>query len=106
MQQNVFENKFNIEYALLTIIKPGMAIEFTIKCANDVYLDLNNSCLLRYKSKRIKTSMITSNPINLTLHLMFRAIDIELIGRNVCNERSLPVSLIPEEFAQLCKETL
>ena len=45
MQQNVIENKFNREYAPLATIQPGMAIEFTVKGANDLYLDLNNSRL-------------------------------------------------------------
>ena len=45
MQQNVIENEFNREYAPLATIQPGMAIEFTVKSANDLYLDLNNSRL-------------------------------------------------------------
>ena len=45
MQQNVIENKSNIKYAPLATIQPGMAIEFTVKGANDLYLDLNNSHL-------------------------------------------------------------
>ena len=45
MQQNVIENEFNREYAPLATIQPGMAIEFTVKGANDLYLDLNNSRL-------------------------------------------------------------
>ena len=42
MQQNVFENEFNSQYAPLATIQPRMAIEFTVKGANDLYLDLNN----------------------------------------------------------------
>ena len=42
MQHNVKENEFNREYAPLATIKPNMAIEFTVKGANDLYLDLNN----------------------------------------------------------------
>ena len=45
MQKNVIKNEFNREYALLATIQPGMAIEFTVKSANDLYLDLNNSRL-------------------------------------------------------------
>ena len=45
MQQNVIENEFNREYAPLATIQPGMAIEFTVKSANHLYLDLNNSRL-------------------------------------------------------------
>ena len=35
MQQNVIENEFNREYAPLASIQPSMAIEFTVKSAND-----------------------------------------------------------------------
>ena len=38
MQQNVIENEFTREYAPLATIQPGMAIEFTVKSANDLYL--------------------------------------------------------------------
>ena len=46
MQKNVIENEFNFEYASLATIQPGMAIEFTVKSANDLYLDLNWRCYL------------------------------------------------------------
>ena len=42
-EQNVNENEFNSEYAPLTTIRPGVAIEFTVIIGNDFYLDLNNS---------------------------------------------------------------
>ena len=45
MQQNVIENKLNREYAPLATIQPGMAIEFTVIRANDLYFNLNNSRL-------------------------------------------------------------
>ena len=45
MQQNVIKNEFNREYAPLETIQQGMAIEFTVKSANDLYLDLNISRL-------------------------------------------------------------
>ena len=45
MQQNVIENEFNREYAPLTSIQPGSLIEFTVKGANGLYLNLNDSHL-------------------------------------------------------------
>ena len=45
MQKHVIENKFNCKYASLGKVQPGMAIEFTVKSANDLYLNLNNSRL-------------------------------------------------------------
>ena len=44
-QQNVIENKFNCKYAQLATIQQCMANEFAHKCANNLYLDLNNSRL-------------------------------------------------------------
>ena len=43
MQQNVIENQLNCKYAPHAIIKPSITIEFTVKGANDLYLDLNNA---------------------------------------------------------------
>ena len=87
IQQNVIENKFNREYAPLAIIQLGMAIEFTIKSENDLYLDLKNSRLhLIAKITKADGTNIDANTaaeINLTLHSMFREIGLEFNGRNV-----------------------
>ena len=68
-------------------IQPGMAIEFTVKGANDLYLNLNNSRLhVLAKITKADGTNIDANaaaPINLTLHSMFREIGLELNGRNV-----------------------
>ena len=81
MQQNVIENEFNREYAPLATIQPGMAIEFTVKGANDLYLDLNNSRLhVLAKITKADGTNIDANraaPINLTLHSIFREIGLE-----------------------------
>ena len=78
LQQNVIENEFNREYASLATIQPRMAIEFTVKGANDLYLNLNNSRLhvLAKITKADGTNFDanTAAPINLTLHSMFREI--------------------------------
>ena len=78
MQPNVIENKFNREYAPMATIQPGMAIEFTAKIANDLYLDLNNSRLhVLAKITKADGTNIDANiaaPINLTLHSMIREI--------------------------------
>ena len=78
MQQNLIENEFNRKYAPQATIKPGMAIEFTVKSANDIYLDLNNSRLhVIAKITKADGTNIDANTaalINLTLHSMFREI--------------------------------
>ena len=87
MQQNVIENEFNREYALLATIQLGLAIEFTVKSANDLYLDLNNSRLhvIAKITKADETNIDenTAAPINLTLHSMIREIGLEFNDRNV-----------------------
>ena len=87
MQQNVIENEFNREYAPLATIQPGVAIEFTVKAANDLYLDLNNSPVhLLVNITKADGTNIDANtvaPINLTLYSMLREIGLELNGQNV-----------------------
>ena len=110
MQQNVIENEFNHEYAPLATIQPGMVIEFTVKGANDLYLDLNNSRLhvLAKITKADGTNIEanTAGPINLTLHSMFREIGLELNGRNMgdTNQR-YPYRSHLESLLNFCKET-
>ena len=87
MQQNVIKNKFNHDYAPLVTIQLGMASKFTIKSANDLYLDLNNSHL-HVIAKITKTDGTNINPnraasINLTRNLMVREIKLKLNGQNV-----------------------
>ena len=89
LQKNVIENKFNREYAPLATIQPGITIEFTIKGANDLYLDLNNS-FVHVVSKittvdKTNIDTNTATQINLTLHSMFREIELEFNGQNVCD---------------------
>ena len=87
MQQNIIENEFNREYAPLATIQPNVAIEFTVKGANDLYLDLNNSRLhvlvKIIKADGTNIDANTAAPINTTLHSMFREIGLKLNGRNV-----------------------
>ena len=87
MQQNVIENNFNREYAPLATIQQYVAIEFTVKNANDLYLDLKTSRLnVLVKITTADGTNIEANsaaPINLTLNSMFREIELELNGRNV-----------------------
>ena len=81
MQQNVITKKFNREYASLATIQPNVAIKFTFKGANDLYLDLNNSRLhVLVKITKADGTNIDKNtaaPINLTLHSRFRDIGLE-----------------------------
>ena len=87
MQHNFIENEFNREYAPQNTIQWGMAIKFTVKGANVLYMDLNNSRLhvlakiTKADGKNINRN--TAALFKLTLHLMFREIWLKLNGRNV-----------------------
>ena len=109
MQQNVIENEFNREYAPLETIQPGMAIEFTVKSANDLYLDLNNSRLLVIakitKADGTNIDANTTGPINLTQHSMFREIGLEFNGRNVGDTSQLySYCSVLKSLLNFCKE--
>ena len=109
MKQNVIENEFNREYAPLETIQPGMAIEFTVQSANDLYLDLNNSPLhVIAKITKADGTNIDANiaaPINLTLHTMFREIGLEFNGPNVGDTSQLyPSRSVLERLLNICKE--
>ena len=86
-----------------------MAIEFTVKGANDVYLYLNNSHL-HVLAKIIKADGTnidrnTAALINLTLHSMFRVIGLELYGRNVGDKSKLyPYRYVLKSLLNYCKE--
>ena len=108
-QQNVIENIFNRESATLSTIQPNMAIEFTVKSANDLYLDLNNSRLhviakiTKANGKNIDAN--TAATINLTLHSMFREIGLDFNGRNVGDTSQLyPYRSVLESLLNFGKE--
>ena len=109
MQQNVIENEFNSEYALLATIQPGTAVEFAVKSTNDLYLDLTNS-LLHVIAKVTKADGTnidanTAAPINLTLHPIFREIGLEFNNRNVGDSSQLyPYRSVLASLLNFCKE--
>ena len=109
MQQNVIENEFNRKYAPLATIQSGMAIDITVKSANDRYLDMNNSRLhVIAKITKADGTNIDANTaatINLTLHSMFREIGLEFNGRNVGDTSQLyQYRSILESLFNFCKE--
>ena len=87
MQQNIIENEFNREYAPLATIQHNAPIEFMVKNAKDLYLDLNNSrmhVLAKItKADGANIDANTASPINLPLHPMFKEIAVELNCRDV-----------------------
>ena len=111
MLRHVIENKFIREYALLATIKPGMTIEFTFKCANDLYLDLNNSRLhvLVKITEQDETNIDpnTAALINQTLHSMFRQIKLQLKTMSAIRASFTRIAQfwkVCETFARRCKK--
>ena len=110
MQQNVIKNKFNHEYAPLATIKQGITIEFAVKGANDLYLNLHNSRLhVLAMIKNAHGTNIDANtvgPINLTQQQMFCEIGFESNGRNEgeTSQLNLYCSHL-ETLLNFCKET-
>ena len=85
-----------------------MAIEFSVKNANDLYLDLNNSRLHMLakitKAEGTNIDADTAGLINLTLHSMFREIGLELKCRNVRDTIKLyPFRSNLENLLNFCK---
>ena len=82
MQQNCLLNEFNRRFAPLASLAEDAPIEFLVKGADQLYLDLNDSRLhLRVKmTKADGTNMTaaTSAIINLPLHSLFREVSVEL----------------------------
>ena len=111
MQQNGIESDINCEDAPRATIQVDLAIEFTVKWANDIYLNFTKSRLhviVKFKKGQKNIDANRAAPINFTLHSMFREIGLELNGRNVGDTiqlyptRSVLKSLLT--FAQRCKK--
>ena len=105
MQQNIIENEFNHKYSPLATIQPGAAIEFTVKCSSDLYLDLNNLSLnvLAQKSRADRLNINTDSRSNQpdASHDIPR--DCRGVKRSKCRQHEPAVLLliIPEMFVQL-----
>ena len=86
-----------------------MAIEFTVKSANDLYMNLNNSRLHVIakitKADRTHIDANTAAQINLTLHSMFREIGLEVNRQNVGDTSQLyPYRSVLEGLLHFSKE--
>ena len=86
-----------------------MAIKFSVKGANDLYLDLNNSRL--HVLARItnadgtKLDAKTAGSIKVTPHTMFRNNRLELNSRNVGDTSQLDTyRSVLESLLNFCKE--
>lgn len=83
LQQNVIKDDFDQEYLPVNAIQPGAPIEFSIKTADDLYLDLDESrFIVSAKITKANGTNMDNNvraaPVNLLLHSLFREISATL----------------------------
>ena len=80
--QTIVEKEFDRMYLPGTALANQQPIEFTVKRANNLYLDLNDSYMVvRVKITNADGTNIganTAGPVNLTLHSLFREIEVRL----------------------------
>jgi len=75
-------------------LQAGAPIEFDIKGADNLYLDLNNSTLeIRARIVNADGTNLANDaqvsPVNLTLHSMFSSIEMEISGKTITNQNTL-----------------
>ena len=81
LQQTILLNKFDREFAPLASLQEGAPIQFMVKGADQLYLDLNESSLhLRVQITNADNTNIGANtrgPVNLMLHSLFSQMSVE-----------------------------
>ena len=75
-------------------LQHGAPIEFEVKGAGNLYLDLNNSKLeIKCKITNLDGTDIANDtaigPVNLTLHSLFSSIEMDICGRTITNQNTL-----------------
>ena len=83
LQQSIITDEFDQKYLPVNPIQRNAPIEFSIKSADNIYLDLDQSrVIVAVKiTKAIGTDMdanVQAAPVNLMLHIMFREISATL----------------------------
>lgn len=109
LQQTCVKNEYNREFNPLASIQPGAPIEFIVKGADLLYLDLNNTKLtVQAKITKENGQNIdadTAGPVNLAFHSLFREVSVEMNGRPVSEPNQLyPYRAYIETVLNYCKE--
>ena len=109
LQQTCVKNEYNREFNPLASIQSGAPIEFIVKGADLLYLDLNNTKLtVQVKITKENGTNIdadTAGPVNLGLHSLFREMSIELNGRPVSEPNQLyPYRAYIETILNYCSD--
>ena len=103
-------NEFDRVFAPLASLQQGAPIEFMVKGADQLYLDLNESLLLvRVMITKADNSDIgadTAGPVNLTLHSLFNKMSVEFNGKPVTEPNHLyPYRAYLETLIKYSEET-
>ena len=106
MQQHVIENELNREYAPLATIQPCVAIEFTVKGANDLYLTPEQLAPVYTRQdhqsgqNEHRREHSSSNQPDASLNVLRKWAGVK---RSKCyrHEPAVPVSLTPGNFSEL-----
>jgi hypothetical protein len=109
LQQTCVKNEYNRKFNPLASIQPGAPIEFIVKGADLLYLDLNNTKLTVHvkitKANGTNIEAAVAGPANLGLHSLFREMSIELNGRPVSEPNQLyPYRAYIETILNYCQE--
>ena len=83
LQQSIITDDFDQEFLPVNSIQPGAPIEFSIKSADNFYLDLDESrFIVRAKITKANGTDMDNNvraaPVKLLLHSLFREISATL----------------------------
>ena len=110
MQQNFLLNEFNRQFAPIASLADGAPIEFLVKGADQLYLDLNDSYLhLRVKMTKADGANMDANTgavINLPMHSLFREVSVEMNGKSVSEPNNLyPYRAYLETLVNFSRET-
>jgi len=110
MEQSVLLNEFDREFAPIAGLQQGAPIEFLVKGADQLYLDLNESVL--YVVAKItmadgtNIAAATAGPINLMLHSLFAQVSVEFNGKPVSEPNHLyPYRAYLETLINYSEET-
>ena len=111
LQQSIITDDFDQEYLPVNSIQLYAQIEFSIKSADNCYLDLDKSrFIVRVKITKATGTDIDNNvraaPVNLLLHSLFREISAELNDTLTSDSNPLyPYRAYLETFLNYSEET-
>ena len=92
--QAAIEKEYDRDFFPISALQHGAPIEFLVRGADNLYLDLNNSKLeIKAKITMANGTNVGANvdvgPTNLTLHSLFSKVEMELSGKPITDSNNL-----------------